>query len=172
MSEFALGKCAMVQNGNWAWAQIKDVDGNVVKQDDIKFLPIYTGIEGEESQGICIGTENYFAVNSKASEAEQQASIDFINWLFTSDTGKSYVVGDLGFIAPFDTFTEEERPLDPLSKQVMEWVEKDNIKNVNWKESFFQKQGRWFPLMNTKNLKRHLMMHYLSMFKGLKIGIM
>ena len=132
MSEFALGKCAMVQNGNWAWAQIKDVDGNVVKQDDIKFLPIYTGIEGEESQGICIGTENYFAVNSKASEAEQQASIDFINWLFTSDTGKSYVVGDLGFIAPFDTFTEEERPLDPLSKQVMEWMEKDNIKNVNW----------------------------------------
>ena len=132
MSEFALGKCAMVQNGNWAWAQIKDVDGNVVKQDDIKFLPIYTGLEGEESQGICIGTENYFAVNNKASEAEQQASIDFINWLFTSDTGKSYVVGDLGFIAPFDTFTEDERPLDPLSKQVMEWMEKDNIKNVNW----------------------------------------
>ena len=95
-------------------------------------MPIYTGIEGEESQGICIGTENYFAVNSKASEAEQQASIDFINWLFTSDTGKSYVVGDLGFIAPFDTFTEDERPLDPLSKQVMEWMEKDNIKNVNW----------------------------------------
>ena len=25
-----------------------------------------------------------------------------------------------------------------------------------WKESFFQKQGRWFPLMNTENLKRHL----------------
>ena len=39
MSEFALGKCAMVQNGNWAWSQIKDVNGNVVKQDDIKFLP-------------------------------------------------------------------------------------------------------------------------------------
>ena len=132
MSEFALGKCAMVQNGNWAWAQIKDVDGNVVKQDDIKFLPIYTGVDGEENQGICIGTENYFAVNSKASEEEQQASIDFINWLFTSDTGKAYVVGDLGFIAPFNTFNEDERPSDPLSGQVMEWMEKDNIKNVNW----------------------------------------
>ena len=46
MSEFALGKCAMVQNGNWAWSQIKDVNGNVVKQDDIKFLPIYTGVDG------------------------------------------------------------------------------------------------------------------------------
>ena len=132
MSEFALGKCAMVQNGNWAWSQIKDVNGNVVKQDDIKFLPIYTGVDGEENQGICIGTENYFAVNSKASEEEQQASIDFINWLFTSDIGKAYVVGDLGFIAPFNTFNEDERPSDPLSGQVMEWMEKDNIKNVNW----------------------------------------
>ena len=132
MSEFALGKCAMVQNGNWAWSQIKDVNGNVVKQDDIKFLPIYTGVDGEENQGICIGTENYFAVNSKASEEEQQASIDFINWLFTSDTGKAYVVGDLGFIAPFNTFNEDERPSDPLSAQVMEWMGKDNIKNANW----------------------------------------
>ena len=30
MSEFALGKCAMVQNGNWAWSQIKDVNGNYI----------------------------------------------------------------------------------------------------------------------------------------------
>ena len=27
MAEFALGQCAMVQNGNWAWSQISEVDG-------------------------------------------------------------------------------------------------------------------------------------------------
>ena len=57
MEEFALGKCAMVQNGNWAWKQISDTEGNVVSEEDCKFLPIYSGIEGEEKQGICIGTE-------------------------------------------------------------------------------------------------------------------
>ena len=31
MAEFAQGKAAMVQNGNWAWSQINDVSGNVVK---------------------------------------------------------------------------------------------------------------------------------------------
>ena len=53
MSEFALGQCAMVQNGNWGWSQIADVSGNTVKEDDVKFLPIYTGVKGEEKQGLC-----------------------------------------------------------------------------------------------------------------------
>ena len=41
----------MIQNGNWGWAMIYDLDGNVVEEKDIKFLPIYTGVEGEEEQG-------------------------------------------------------------------------------------------------------------------------
>ena len=52
MAEFALGNCAMVQNGNWAWSQIKDVAGNKVKEENIKFMPIYTGVEGEERNGM------------------------------------------------------------------------------------------------------------------------
>ena len=132
MAEFALGKVAMVQNGNWAWAQINGIDGNVVAEDDVKYLPIYTGMDGEESQGICIGTENYFAVNNQVSEEVQQASIDFLEWLFSSETGKSYVVNDLGFIAPFNTFTEEEQPADPLAKEVSRWMNKEGITSVPW----------------------------------------
>lgn len=132
MAEFALGQVAMVQNGNWAWSQISGVDGNVVQAEDIKFLPIYTGVAGEESQGLCIGTENYFAINSKVSEAKQKASIDFITWLFTSDKGKDYVTNQLGFIAPFNTFKEDEKPTDPLAREVLAWMEKDGITSVGW----------------------------------------
>ena len=124
MAEFALGDCAMVQNGNWAWAQINGIDGNMVKEEYIKFMPIYTGMDGEENQGLCIGTENYLAINSQASEEKKQASIDFINWLFTSNVGKAYVTDDLGFIAPFDTFNDDEKPADPLSKEVINWSNK------------------------------------------------
>lgn len=131
MADFALGKCAMVQNGNWAWNQINDVDGNTVNENDIKFMPIYTGVAGEETQGLCVGTENYFAINSQVSEAKQKASMDFLNWLFTSDTGKAYVTKDLGFIAPFDSFTDAEKPSDPLSKEVLAWMEKDTT-SVVW----------------------------------------
>ena len=50
MAEFATEKCAMVQNGNWAWSQISKVSGNKVEENNVKFLPIYTGVKGEETQ--------------------------------------------------------------------------------------------------------------------------
>ncbi len=131
MAEFALGKVAMVQNGNWAWSQINEVAGNVVSADDIKFLPIYTGVAGEEKQGLCVGTENYFAINSKVSKEVQEASVAFLEWLFSSEKGKSYVTNDLGFIAPFTTFSDAEKPADPLAKEVLAWMEKD-VESVVW----------------------------------------
>lgn len=141
MSEFALGKVAMVQNGNWAWGQISKVSGNTVQSDDVKFMPIYTGISGEEKQGICIGTENYFAINSKASPAKQKASLDFLNWLFTSSAGKKHVTNDLGFIAPFNTFTSAEKPTDPLAKDMLNWEGKKGITNVPWTFESFPSQN-------------------------------
>ena len=132
MAEFALGKTAMVQNGNWAYKDIAGVDGNTVKKDKIKMLPIYTGIKGEENQGLCIGTENYLAINSKVSEEKQKASADFLEWLFSSDEGKRYVTKELGFISPFNTFDEDERPEDPLANQILDWMEKKDIKSVPW----------------------------------------
>ena len=155
MAEFALGDCAMVQNGNWAWSQISDIDGNTVKEENIKFMPIYTGIDGEENQGLCIGTENYLAINSQVSEEKQQASIDFINWLFTSDTGKAYVSGDLGFIAPFDTFDDDEKSADPLSKEVLNWMSKDNVNTVPW---IFQA----FPSQNFKDTFAGALLEYVQ----------
>ena len=59
MADFALGKCAFVQNGNWAWSQISEVEGNTVAEGDIHFMPIYIGVNGEEKSGIALGTENY-----------------------------------------------------------------------------------------------------------------
>lgn len=140
MEEFAQGKVAMVQNGNWAWSQIESMDGNVVGEDDVKFLPIYIGVDGEESQGICIGTENYFSVSSWASKEDQQATIDFVEWLFTSDVGKDYVTNKLGFIAPFDTFNDDEEPDDPLAQQVIAAMSDDSKQSVAWNFTAFPGQ--------------------------------
>lgn len=140
MAEFALGECAMVQNGNWSWSQIKDISGNKVKEENIKFLPIYMGVEGEENQGLCVGTENFFAINAKASEAERKNAEDFIYWLFSSETGKKFVINDLDLIAPFDTFKENEVPDDPLAKEVISWMNKDNVETIPWYFTIFPSQ--------------------------------
>lgn len=132
MSEFALGKTAMVQNGNWAWNQIAKVEGNVVKAEDVGFLPIYTGVKGEEKQGLAIGTENYVAINSHASKADINASIRFLKWMFNSEKGKDYVVNKFGFIPTFNTFSDKEIPTDPLAQAVIADMNNKDSKVVDW----------------------------------------
>ncbi|MBR4858584.1 MAG: carbohydrate ABC transporter substrate-binding protein [Clostridia bacterium] len=141
MAEFALGKCAMVQNGNWGASQILGVTGNKVAAEDIIFLPIYMGIDGEEKTGICIGTENFICINSQSSSTKQKAAADFIYWLFSSETGKKYVTEELGFISPFDTFAENEVPDDPLAREVVRWLNKNDIENIPWNFTVFPSTG-------------------------------
>ncbi|MBR3869978.1 MAG: ABC transporter substrate-binding protein [Clostridia bacterium] len=140
MAEFALGRCAMVQNGNWAWSQISGVSGNTVAEEDIKMLPIYTGIPGEEHQGLCVGTESYIAVNAKAEQKDIDASVAFLEWLFSSETGKSYVTNELGFISPFNTFNDDEKPTDPLAREVLSWLDSGKV-SVDWMFAAFPSEG-------------------------------
>ena len=132
MAEFALGQCAMVQNGNWAAAQILGEAGNVVAAEDIKFLPLYMGFEGEENMGICVGTENYLAINVHASEEAKANADTFLTWLFSSETGKRIVRDNLMFITPFNSFTSEELPSDPLAREVNRWMNMDGVTSVPW----------------------------------------
>lgn len=64
-AEFATGEAVFYQNGTWAY---NDITGYDVADEDIGMLPIYIGAEGEENQGLCTGSENYWCINNKASE--------------------------------------------------------------------------------------------------------
>ena len=132
MAEFALGQCAMVQNGNWAAAQILGTPGNKVTAENIKFLPLYMGIDGEENAGLCVGTENYLCINKNASAEAQKGADVFLTWLFSSETGKALVSNDLMFITPFNSFAANELPSDPLSQQVSIWMNKPGVSSVTW----------------------------------------
>ncbi|QXT62548.1 ABC transporter substrate-binding protein [Tessaracoccus palaemonis] len=104
-SEFALGKAVFYQNGTWAYNDIKD---QKVDDADMGMLPIYIGADGEENQGLTTGSENYWVVNSEASEADQKATKDFLNWVISSDTGRDTLTNTMGFVTPFKTFADYE----------------------------------------------------------------
>lgn len=141
MAEFATGKAAMVQNGNWAWSQIAGVGGNVIKEDKIKFMPMYMGLPDEERNGLNVGTENYLAVNSRASAEDQQATRDFVEWLFLSERGKELVVDELGFIAPFADYAPDEVPADPLAQQVQAAIQDPESNSLPWDFQFSPNQN-------------------------------
>lgn len=140
MAEFARGECAMVQNGNWGWGQISSADGNIVTEENCKYLPIYTGLSNDEEQGLCIGTENYVAVNTLASEEDQLASIAFLEWLYSSDVGKSYVTNELQFITVFNTFSASEAPSNPLAVEVSSYLNDTSKSSVPWNFTSFPGQ--------------------------------
>ncbi|MBR5535546.1 MAG: ABC transporter substrate-binding protein [Clostridia bacterium] len=139
MAEFALGRCAMVQNGNWGYSQIKEVGGNKVREEDVKMMPVYIGIE-DETEGLCIGTENYLCINKRADENTQKAAEDFLYWLFSSETGKRYVNEGLGFITPFNTFAVDEVPDDPLAREVVRWMNREGVDTIPWDFTIFPSQ--------------------------------
>ena len=139
MADFALGKCAFVQNGNWAWSQISEVEGNTVAEGDIHFMPIYIGVNGEEKSGIALGTENYLAVNSQVSETVQKASIDFLTWLLTGEGAKMLVDNSVVSVSPYPAFSELT-PADPLGKETAQFLANKELYPINWVFQTFPSQ--------------------------------
>lgn len=135
-SSFADGKCVMVQNGQWATSDLTNKgESTAAKAEDLRYLPLYSGDYGEtikeETQGLCVGTEAYWTINSKATDAQKKNASTFLSWLFDGN-GKKYATSDMGLNAPFAGFNTEDLS-DPLVKQVFNvWLKKENKKSVKW----------------------------------------
>ena len=97
-SEFGKGEAVFYQNGTWEYANLTGTFG--MNAEDLAMIPIYCGVEGEEKAGLCCGTENCWAVNSQASEADIKATLDFLYWVVTSDEGTAMMAEQFGPI-PF-----------------------------------------------------------------------
>ena len=109
VAEFVGEKAVFYQNGTWAWNDVKGLGA-----ETLTMLPIYIGVEGEENQGLCTGTENYWCVNGEADQEDIDATIAFLEWVITSDEGRKSMSQDMGFVVPFDTFTGEYASANPL----------------------------------------------------------
>ena len=111
VAEFVGQKAVFYQNGTWAWNDVKDLGA-----ENLTMLPIYIGVEGEENQGLCTGTENFWCVNAGADQEDIDATLAFMEWVITSDVGRKSMSQDMGFVTPFDTFTGEYESANPLVK--------------------------------------------------------
>ena len=116
VAEFVTEKAVFYQNGTWAYSDIADIG-----DENLGMLPIYIGVDGEEDQGLCTGTENYWCVHKKASKEDIQATLDFMNWCVTDETAVKCMCGaagampsgqdGMGFVIPFKKNLESDNPL-------------------------------------------------------------
>ncbi|WP_461206693.1 ABC transporter substrate-binding protein [Clostridium sp. DL1XJH146] len=128
-ADFALGNAVFYQNGTWAYSGI--IDAGVLSDEDLGMMPIYIGADGEEDQGLCTGSENYWCINSKVSDEDQKATEDFLNWVITSDKGRDILANEMNFVTPFDTFDDGYVTSNPFVAEANKYIE-DGKTAVAW----------------------------------------
>ena len=113
-AELGMGEAVFYQNGDWEFSPLTNPDnGYLVTEDDLDMMPIYFGVD-DATEGLCVGTENHWAVNAKCSQEEIDATLAFLNWVITSDEGRDSLVNAMGLSCPFDTFTGDYEPKNPF----------------------------------------------------------
>lgn len=125
-NEFLQQQAVFFQNGSWEYGNLVG-EGKMTDQD-LSMIPIYIGVEGEEKQGLCTGTENYWCVNKNSKTEDIQATIDFMYWCVTSEVGTQALCGSekampsgengMGFVIPFKKALESKNLFVQIDKQL------------------------------------------------------
>ena len=98
-NQFKTGKAAFYVNGSWEYSAVSEAVPNAT------MIPYYAGVKGEEKAGLNCGTENYWAINSKVSEADQKATMDFMVWCVTNEEASRKLVDTFG-VMPYKSAAE------------------------------------------------------------------
>ena len=113
--EFTDGKAVFYVNGNWEWSGLEAAG---MKAEDLAMIPYYCGVEGEEKAGLNCGTENYWAVNAEASEADIAATIDFMYWLVTDAEASAKAVATFG-VMPYKQAVASTNPFLAIANDLL-----------------------------------------------------
>lgn len=124
------GKTALWFNGNWAWPNLEEAGAD--KEDAYGFLPYFMNndpddfvnqqIQGSPSKQIMLDGQ-------QASEKEQAAAKEFLNWIVYSEIGQQMLVKTCSIIPPFTNNPYE--PSDPLSRDIYEKVHEEKAFNAS-----------------------------------------
>lgn len=137
-NEFLRREAVFYQNGSWEYAALTGPDG--FDDDELTMLPLYIGVGDEARQGLCTGTENYWCVNREASQADIDATLDFLTWCVTSPEGTKALAEEMGFVIPFrqaqpsaNLFARLDARLTAGGKEPVSWCF-STMPSTKWKD--------------------------------------
>jgi raffinose/stachyose/melibiose transport system substrate-binding protein len=126
MGDFATGKTAIVHQGNWSYGMLADFG-----ELDFEYGMMPFPLMGNDK--IAVGQASNWVINGKAKPEEIEAARAFLNWLFTSETGKNAIVNEFKFVPAMTTIKAEN--LDPLSQAVYDATQSGDT--IPWAMNFF-----------------------------------
>lgn len=93
---FATGKAAILKQGNWVQSKIDQITPNM----NIGFLPMPIN-DDAGNDALPIGVSNNWAVNKASSPEKKKEAKKFLNWMVTSEQGKTFMKEQFQFISAF-----------------------------------------------------------------------
>ena len=123
--DFATGKIAAIHQGNWAAGMFADYEVDF----EMGLHPLPIG--GNDKLAVSVPSAWY--VNSQATEEEKVAGKAFLEWLYTSETGKKYLMDEFGFIPVVKGM--ENKNLDALSLEVQKYAAEG--KTTQWATNYY-----------------------------------
>ena len=127
--DLADGKTAFWFNGNWAWPNLKEAGAK--EDDEYGFLPYFMNNDPEDYVNSKIQgspSKQVMLDGQMASEKEQAAAKEFLNWIVYSEIGQQMLVKTCNVIPPFKNNPYE--PSDPLSRDIYEKVQSGEAFNA------------------------------------------
>lgn len=115
--EFGSGQAVFWQGGDSDYGALTS-GKYAVTPADLDIIPIYFGVD-DANEGLCVDSDYHWAVNAKATDEEIQASLTFLEWLYTSDAGRVALGQELGMICPYDTCTGDFAPANAFGAKAI-----------------------------------------------------
>jgi raffinose/stachyose/melibiose transport system substrate-binding protein len=144
---FSLQKVAMMQQGNWTYNSIYDIDPEFAEKN-VGILPIpVEGLEGK----LPVGVPQYWVVNKKSDEKVVEAAKDFLDWMYTSETGKTAVMEDFKFIPAYEGY-DTAKISDPISQEIYKYASAGNT--IGW--TFMGTPIGWNEEVLAVNMQKYL----------------
>ncbi len=119
--DLADGKTAFWFNGNWAWPNLAEAGAE--NEDEYGFLPYFLNDDPEDFANQMIQgspSKQVMLDGQFASEKQQAAAKEFLNWIVYSEIGQQMLVKTCNIIPPFQNNPYE--PSDPLSRDIYDKV--------------------------------------------------
>ena len=113
------GDAAIWANGVWAWPNLTDAGAE--SSDEYGFLPFVLGNDTSDfaNNGIQAAASKQVMIDKvQASEQEQNAAKEFLNWIVYNETGQQMLVETCAVIPACGNNKNE--PLDPLGKDIQQ----------------------------------------------------
>ncbi|MFT8322163.1 MAG: ABC transporter substrate-binding protein [Bacillus sp. (in: firmicutes)] len=123
---FASGEAAMIQQGNWIQPMIDKISPNM----EVGYIPMLLNDDKEKADKLMVDVPTNWVVYKGAPDADKKAALDFLNWVVTSDTGKTALVKDFKYIPAFKTIEASAEDIGPLGAALQEYSK--NGKTYSW----------------------------------------